>query len=86
MQEIYRSLMKHLGKVGIGYPQIDNFLEVLQKMLTPEEAEIALGLPTRLPPLEVEGVDVIARRIQKPVDEVEKVLEGWREKGSFIKT
>ena len=66
---------EHLGEVGIGYPQIDDFLEVLKKTLTPEEAEIALGLPTRLPPLEVEEVELIAGRLKKPVKEVEEILE-----------
>jgi hypothetical protein len=47
-QDIYHKLMKHLGNVGVGYPQIDDFLEVLKKTLTPEEAAVALGLPTRL--------------------------------------
>ena len=32
-EDIYRTLMEHLGKVGIGYPQIDDFLEVLKKQL-----------------------------------------------------
>jgi len=67
--------MEHLGKVGTGYPQSDDFLEVLEKTITPEEAAIALGLPTHLPPFEVEDTDVIARRVQKPLEEVERVLE-----------
>ena len=73
-QDIYRKLMKHLGNVGIGYPQIDDFLEVLKRSLTPEEAEIATGLPTRRPPFEVEEVDMIAHRVQKPFSEVEEIL------------
>ena len=63
-QDIYRRVMKHLGDVGAGYPQIDDFLEILKKTLTTEEAEIALGLPTRLAPFEVEEADIIARRLQ----------------------
>ena len=82
---VYRTLMKHLGEVGIGYPQIDDFLEVLKKNLTPEEAEIALGLPTRLPPLEVEDVEVIAGRLKKPVKEVEEILEKLAQKGFLYK-
>ena len=69
-EDIYRTLMKHLGEVGIGYPQIDEFLEVLRKTITPEEAEVALGLPTRLPPMEVEEVDAIARRAHKSAEHV----------------
>jgi len=84
-QDIYRKLMKHLGSVGIGYPQKDDFLEVLKKILTPEEAEIATGLPTRLPPFEVEEVDVIAHRVQKPVGKVEEILERLAERGFLYK-
>jgi len=84
-QDIYRTLMKHLGNVGIGYSQIDDFLEVLKKTLTPEEAEISLGLPTRLPPFEVEAVDVIANRVQKPVKKVEEILEKLAQKGFLYK-
>ncbi|MBN2466802.1 MAG: 4Fe-4S binding protein [Deltaproteobacteria bacterium] len=83
--DIYRELMTHLGKVGIGYPQIDGFLDVLKKTLTVEEAEVALGLPTRLPPLEVEEVDKIAQRLKRPIEEVERILENLAEKGFLYK-
>ncbi|MFH0814395.1 MAG: 4Fe-4S binding protein [Pseudomonadota bacterium] len=86
-QDIYHNLMKHLGNVGIGYPQMgkDDFIKVLRKKITPEEAEIALGLPTRLPPFEVEEVEVIARRIGKPADKVEEILAGLAKKGFLFK-
>lgn len=84
-QDIYRTLMKHLGEVGIGYPQIDDFLEVLKKTITPEEAETALGLPTRLSPFEVEEVAAIACRVQKSVEETRKTLESLAEKGFLYK-
>jgi ferredoxin/DNA-binding IclR family transcriptional regulator len=83
--DIYRKLMEHLGNVGTGYPQYDEFIEVLKKNITPKEAEIALGLPTRLLPLEVEAIEVIARRLQKPVGEVEGILEGLAQKGFLYK-
>ncbi len=74
-KDIYNRLMKHLGEVGTGYPQSDDFLEVLRKIFSKEEAEVALGLPTRLPPLEGEKVEIIAQRVGKPAEEVEKILE-----------
>jgi len=83
--DVYRELMKHLGNVGIGYPQYDEFLTVLEKKITPEEAEIALGLPTRLPPFEVEEVTAIAQRARKPVEEVARKLESLAEKGFLYK-
>ena len=74
-EDTYTNLMTHLGEVGTGYPKSDDFLEVLRKIFSPEEAEVALGLPTRLPPLAVEDVETIAGRLGKPVHEVESVLE-----------
>lgn len=84
-QDIYRKLMRHLGNVGVGYPQIDDFLEVLRKTITTEEAEIALGLPTRLPPFEVENVDLIAEKVGKNSEKVENILEGLAQKGFLYK-
>jgi H+/Na+-translocating ferredoxin:NAD+ oxidoreductase subunit B len=81
----YRKLMEHLGNVGIGYPQSDDFLGVLEKTIDPEEAEIALGLPIRVAPFEVEDVDVIAARVGRPVDEVEKILERLAQKNYLYK-
>lgn len=84
-EDIYRTLMKHLGEVGIGYPQIDEFLEVLRKTITPEEAEVALGLPIRLPPMEVEEVGAIARRAHKSAEHVAPILEKLAQKGFLYK-
>lgn len=84
-QDIYRKLMMHLGNVGVGYPQVDDFLEVLRKTITTEEAEIALGLPTRLPPFEVESVDLIAERVGKKSEKVENILEKLSQRGFLYK-
>ena len=84
-QDIYRKLMRHLGNVGVGYPQIDDLLEILRKTITTEEAEIALGLPTRLPPFEVENVDLIAERVGKNSEKVENILERLAQKGFLYK-
>ena len=84
-QDIYGKLMRHLGNVGIGYPQIDDFLEVLRKTITTEEAEIALGLPTRLAPFEVEDVDLIAEKVGKNSEKVENILERLAQKGFLYK-
>jgi len=74
-ETMYQQLMRHLGEVGTGYPQSDEFLEVLEKTLSEEEAAIALGLPTRLLPFEVEDIDTIAGRVGKPVKEVKPILD-----------
>ena len=84
-QDIYGKLMRHLGNVGIGYPQEDDFIEVLRKTITTEEAEIALGLPTRLAPFEVEDVDLIAEKVGKNSEKVENILERLAQKGFLYK-
>ena len=47
-KDAYRKLMKHLGNVGIGYPQTEDFLGILKKKLTPEEAEMLPGIIDRI--------------------------------------
>jgi len=84
-QDIYGKLMRHLGNVGIGYPQTGDFIEVLRKTITTEEAEIALGLPTRLAPFEVEDVDLIAEKVGKNSEKVENILERLAQKGFLYK-
>lgn len=83
--DIYRQLMKHLGNVGVGYPQIGDFLEVLRKTVTLEEAEVALGLPTGLLPFEVERIEEIAFRTDKSIEETEETLEKLARKGYLYK-
>ncbi|HQO78492.1 MAG TPA: hypothetical protein PLG17_08265, partial [Thermodesulfobacteriota bacterium] len=84
-EDLYRRLMQHLSEVGTGYPQSEEFLTVLQRIMSEEEAEVVLGLPTRLPPFEVEDVDTIAGRIGRPVAEVEPILERLAEKALLFR-
>lgn len=80
-QDVYRRLADHLSKVGMGYPVRDTLLEMLEEILDPGEAEIALALPTGLMPLSPAGVDEIASRGAMPRHELEPVLDRLVEKG-----
>ena len=47
---IYLKLCNHLNKYPLWAPPTDAFLEILQIMFTPEEAEFALFFPPALKP------------------------------------
>ncbi|MDA8307969.1 MAG: 4Fe-4S binding protein [Deltaproteobacteria bacterium] len=79
--DIYKQLADHLSNVGMGYPVRDSLLEILEENFSPEEAEIAMALPTGLMPLYPAGVDEIAGRIAMPRDELESALERLAAKG-----
>jgi len=72
------------GEVGIGYPQIDEFLECSEKQ-SPGRSRGRPRLPTRLPPMEVEEVDAIARRAHKSAEHVTPILEKLAQKGFLYK-
>jgi len=80
-RDVYQKLGDHLTKVGQGYPKVDALLELLHSNLSPQEAKVALGLPIKLPPLEVEEIDVIARQVKMDPDEVQEILEGLAQRG-----
>jgi hypothetical protein len=80
-QDVYKRLADHLNKVGMGYPVRDTLLEMLEEILDPGEAEIALALPTGRIPLSPAGVDEIATRASMPRRELEPILERLAEKG-----
>ena len=44
--EIYKKLAKHLSALGMGYPEKEELIEILRESFTPQEAEVALAIPT----------------------------------------
>lgn len=46
-EDIYKKLAKHLASLGMGYPEKEELLEILRENFTPQEAEVALAIPTR---------------------------------------
>ena len=76
--DIYEKLAKHLDELPAGFPRTDNGAEmrILQRLFTPEEAELALHVS-----LIEERARVIARRAGKPLAETSRLLEEMETKG-----
>ena len=82
-QDVYSRLAHHLSNVGMGYPVRDTLLEILREHLEPDEAEIALALPTGVIPFSPVTVDEVLDRIAMPRDELESALERLAQKGAL---
>jgi len=80
-EDVYRQLADHLSKLGMGYPPSETLEEILKECFTPEEAELALALPTQVPPLQLTKVDEIARGVDLPREELERKLEDLSQRG-----
>ncbi|UCD84521.1 MAG: 4Fe-4S binding protein [Deltaproteobacteria bacterium] len=80
MTDVYERLAKKLDDMPNGYPSTESGIElkILRKIFTPEEAEIAL----RLKPMP-ETVETIAERLEKPVPEMQTILDNMTEKGQI---
>ncbi|MFO7883754.1 MAG: 4Fe-4S binding protein [Desulfobacteraceae bacterium] len=77
-QDIYRQLQERLDKYSVGFPATESGIEItiLKKMFSEQDAEIFLALSPLLDPPET-----IAERLNRPVDEVEKLLEDMTKRG-----
>jgi len=80
-EEIYQELARHLATLGMGYPPGDELEEILRENFTPQEAAVALALPTKVVPLKLASVDEIAKRIDLPPSRLAKVLEDLSSRG-----
>jgi len=78
---VYERLAEHLSTLGMGYPVTGDLLEILQKDFSPEEAEIALALPTRVAPLRPVPARDVARALGRSEGEVFELLESLAQKG-----
>ena len=78
VQEIYRKLANHLDELPGGFPRTESGIElrILQKLFSPDDAELALHL-TLIP----EKPRVIARRANISVDQASSRLEKMAKKG-----
>ncbi len=75
MQDIYLRLAQHLEDLVMGYPFNDALTDLLMEMFSPVEAEVALGIPNNLPPLEVVDRQSIVDRCNLPADTVTEALQ-----------
>ncbi len=80
-ESIYRKLAKHLSSLGMGYPEKEELLEILRENFTPQEAEVALAIPTKTIPFEPAPVSKIAPHLSIPQDELEQILSNLAQRG-----
>ncbi|MFC2003089.1 hypothetical protein ACFLV4_04000 [Chloroflexota bacterium] len=80
-EDVYRRLAEHLSTLGMGYPVTEDLEEILKANFTPDEAEVALALPTRVAPLQLTSVDDISAKVDLPREELVKMLESLAQRG-----
>jgi len=80
MTDVYKRLSKKLDELPNGFPATESGVElkILEKIFTPDEAEMAL----KLRPMP-ETVEAVAERLDTPVDEMQKILDNMVEKGEI---
>ncbi len=81
IEDIYRQLAVHLSALGMGYPVTEDVEEILRANFTPEEAEVAMALPTRVAPLQLVTVDDISGKVSFSREELANILERLAKRG-----
>jgi len=79
-EDVYRKLAKKLDELPNGFPATDSGveIEILKKIFTPDEAEMAL----KIRPLP-ETAEAIAQRLEKPLREMRSILDKMVGKGQI---
>jgi NAD-dependent dihydropyrimidine dehydrogenase PreA subunit len=80
-KDIYRRLAKHLSALGMGYPVKEELLEILKENFTPQEAEVALAIPTKVIPLEPAPVSAILPHVKLSKEELGSILSNLAQRG-----
>lgn len=79
--DVYHRLALHLSSLGMGYPAGKELEQILKENYTPEEARVALALPTKIAPLEIVSVEDIAQGTDLPQEELIRTLENLTSRG-----
>lgn len=79
--EIYNELAKHLAALGMSYPEKEELLEILRESFTPQEAEVALAIPTKVIPFEPVPAAEISPHVKLPEKELEPILSNLAQRG-----
>ncbi len=79
--DVYKRLAKHLAALGMGYPEKDELLEILQENFTPLESEVALAIPTKVIPFEPAPVAEIEPPDRLSREELERILSNLAQRG-----
>ncbi|MEW6003442.1 MAG: 4Fe-4S binding protein [Nitrospirota bacterium] len=80
-EKIYKQLAKHLSSLGMGYPEKGELLEILRENFTPQEAEVALAIPTETIPFDPVPVAKILPHLSIPQEELEQILSNLAQRG-----
>lgn len=83
-EELYHRLAEHMSTLSMGLPATEGLEDILKANFTPEEAEVALALPTRVAPMQVVGVTEINTKVNMPREKLEGILEGLAKKGMLF--
>lgn len=78
---IYEKLAKHLSALGMGYPDKEELLPILKENFTPQEAAVALAIPTRVIPLESAPVSAILPNVKISKEELVSTLSNLAQRG-----
>ncbi len=79
--EVYQKLREKLDQYSCGFPLTESGVEfkILKKIFTEEEAEMFLGLN-----LQVETAEEIAKRLGRPIETVEPILQKMNRKRNIF--
>lgn len=84
MNEIYDKLARHLEHLVMGYPYNEHLPALLAEMFSPDEACVAMAIPTALAPLRGVNGEEIAKACQMPHDQVLETLAAMAERGMIF--
>jgi NAD-dependent dihydropyrimidine dehydrogenase PreA subunit len=79
--EIYKKLAKHLSALGMGYPEKEELIEILRESFAPQEAEVALAIPTKVIPFEPVPASEIAPQLNISKKELKAILSNLAHRG-----
>jgi NAD-dependent dihydropyrimidine dehydrogenase PreA subunit len=79
--EVYSRLAKHLAALGMGYPEKEELIEILRENFSPQEAEVALAIPTKVIPFEPVPISEIAPHVKIPKKELASILSNLAHRG-----
>ena len=80
-KDVYERLAEHLSHLGMGYPFREVLVAILRENFSPQEAEVALAIPTKPVPLQPVEVDEILKGIDLPREKLVEILETLSRKG-----
>jgi NAD-dependent dihydropyrimidine dehydrogenase PreA subunit len=80
-QTSYEKLAKHLSRLGMGYPQTETLVELLEENFSEIEAEVALAIPTGVIPLSPVRLDDILKTVDLSRKKLSEILDDMVGKG-----